>query len=86
MLKIADLFKKIQNRQSKELFLRSVIKDTIYKHTQISVPVESIIIKSDTLSINDLSQTAKSQIFIKREAIIKDINMAQTIRTISNII
>lgn len=85
MLNIGQFFKKIQNKHTKELFIRSVVKDVIQKYVGVEVPVESISFKSDTVVLQGVSQTAKSQIFIKKQAIVQEVNSKQNIRRIVDV-
>ena len=74
MLKISDFFKKIQNKHSKELFVRSSIQVIIKKHVGVDIPVESISIKSSSIYLKNQSQSARSQIFIRKQGILDDTN------------
>lgn len=85
MLNIGEFFKKIKNKHSQELFIRSTIKDVIKKHTKIELAIESISLKSSTVSLKGVSQTARSQMFIKKQIIIDEINAVQTIRKITDV-
>lgn len=85
MLKIADFFKKIQNKHSQELFIRSTIQTSIKKYTQVELPIESISIKSSSILLKGISQTERSQVFIKKQIIIQELNTIQKIRLITDI-
>ncbi len=85
MLKIADFFKRIQNKHSQELFIRSTIQASIKKYTKVELPIESISLKSGIVSLKGISQTARSQVFIKKQAIIEELNSTQTIRIVTDI-
>ena len=85
MINIGQFFKKIQNKHTKELFVRSIIKDALKKYTQLDVPVEAMSFSSNSLVLKNISQVAKSQIFIKKQLILQEINTAQSIKIISDI-
>ncbi len=85
MLKISEFFKKIQNRHTKELFVRSVVRDSLKKIVNVEVPVEAISFKSSIAVLKDVSQSARSQIFIKKQTIIQEINSLQSIRIVEDI-
>lgn len=85
MLKISEFFKKIQSKHTQELFVRSIIQSILKKYLSIEVPVENISFKSDSIILKGISQVARSQIFIKKEFIIKDINIDQSIKKFSDI-
>ena len=85
MLKISEFFKRIQGRQSKEFFIRSTVQTVLQKNIGINIPVESISFNSDTVILNNIPQAARSTIFIKKQAIIAEINSQQQFRKISDI-
>jgi len=85
MINIGELFKKIQNRHSKELFLRSTIQESIKKHTNIDLKVADISVKSGVVSLKNISQTAKSQVFIRKQAVMNEVNALQQIQKITEI-
>ena len=85
MLNIADLFKKVQNRQSKEVFFRTTIQEIINSQVHILIPIECIISKSDTIQFEGISSTARSQIYIKKQSIVAEINKRQQIKKVVDI-
>ncbi len=85
MLSIAGFFKKIQNKHTKELYLRNTIQATIKKYIGVELPLESISVKSDTISLEGISQAARSQVFIKKQLILDEINKDIRPKIISNI-
>ena len=85
MLSISQFFNRIRGRHATELFVRSAIQEAIRKHTSIPVPVEAISFASTSVVLKNINQTAKSVIFIKKVAIIREINTSQTVRTITDI-
>jgi RAB protein geranylgeranyltransferase component A len=74
MRSIGDFFKRIQNTRASGFFLQSAISEIVKKITNITVPSESIKISSSKIVLNGISQAARSEIFIKREAILTEIN------------
>ncbi len=85
MLKISDFFKRIQNKYSQELYVRSVIQASLKKYINLEVPLESISFKSATIVLKGIPQVARSQIFIKKQTILDDIKANQDIRVVSDI-
>lgn len=85
MFNIGQFFKKAQNKHTQELFIRSTIKDAIQKQTNIEIPIEAISFTSQTLILKGISQGAKSQIFIKKQLILQEINTKQNIRKILDV-
>ena len=85
MLKISEFFKRIQGKQAKEFLMRSSVQSVVRKYTGVDIPLESISLNSDVVTLKDISQSARSAIFIKKQAILAEINSAQTIRTITGI-
>jgi hypothetical protein len=84
MLKISDFFKKIQNKHTQELFIRSIIQSALKSCAGIDVTIESIGINSGTVTLKGISQSERSQIFIKKHKIIEAINIGQTIRKVTD--
>lgn len=73
MKSIGEFFSKIQNRHAKELFWRKVAADAVNRLMKTDIKSENVSFKSDKIHIKGLSQTAKSQFFIKKESIITEI-------------
>jgi hypothetical protein len=74
MRSIGDFFKRIQNTRASGFFLQSEISEIVKKITNITIPPESIKISSSKVVLNGISQAARSEVFIKREAILTEIN------------
>lgn len=85
MLNISQFFKKIQNKYTQELFVRTVIQEQIKKHIGIAVPIEDITVKSGEVLLKNISQTGRSQIYIKKQALLQGINGAQQSKKIGDI-
>jgi hypothetical protein len=85
MFSIAKFFERIQNVQSKEVFVRSTIQQTINSLIKVEIPLESITFKSTTIELKNVPQSLRSVIFIKKNAILKAINEAQAIRQVTDI-
>lgn len=83
--KIGDFFKRIQNLHTKEIFVRTIIKESIKKTTSVDIPVENIVFSGSTASLKGISQAARSAIFIKKHKILEDINSSQDVRKIQDI-
>ena len=79
MFGIEHLLKKMQNRQTREFFVREAIKDALKSTTNIEVSIEDIKIIGSTVTFLNLSQTAKSEIFIKKQTILSAVNSKQDI-------
>jgi hypothetical protein len=85
MLNIGQFFKKIQNKYTEELFVRTIVKEQIQKYTGIVVEVQDISIKSGNIILKNVSQTGRSQIYIKKQALLEGINSAQQNKKIGDI-
>ncbi|MFA6554448.1 MAG: hypothetical protein WCS89_02975 [Candidatus Paceibacterota bacterium] len=73
MLGISGFFKNIQNSFTKEVVLRTTIKEIIKKHTGVDIPIESITCKGETVALKNVNQSALSVIFIKKQKILEDL-------------
>lgn len=85
MNNIAEFFRKITGRHAAEVMLRTTVQDAIKQHTSIPVPLEAISFRSTSVLLQNINQTAKSVIFIKKPQIVRDINRAQTVRIVTDI-
>lgn len=73
MFGISGFFKNIQNSFTKEVVLRTKIKETIKTHTSADVPIENISCKNGIINLKNVSSTALSVIFIKKNQILNDL-------------
>lgn len=85
MLNIGQFFKKIQDKYNQEILLRSTIKEAIRSQSGVDVPLESVNYKNGLVTLAGLTQTARSQVFIKKQAIIEQINSRQNTKTVTDI-
>ncbi len=81
---IGEFLKKIQNSRSKELVFHAAVQEAIKKFVSIEVPQEAIKFRSGVITIQGISQSAKSAIFIKKEAILEEVNKNQQIYTVKD--
>lgn len=73
MLGISGFFKNIQNSFTKEVVLRTTIKEVIKKHTGADIPIESISCKGESVALRNVNPSALSVIFIKKQKILEDL-------------
>jgi hypothetical protein len=85
MKSIGDLFARIKNLQTKEVFLRTAIQQALKKAANIDCAVGDVSFKGSSVVVKNVSQTAKSQMFMKKGAILKEIALQIPDRTISDI-
>lgn len=85
MFNIGQFFTKIKGKQGKEILIRQSIVDAIKKHTGIDIPLSSVEFRASIPTIKGLSSAQKSAIFIKKTAIIADVNNQQSFRRIDDI-
>jgi methylphosphotriester-DNA--protein-cysteine methyltransferase len=74
MLNISEFFKRIGGVQAKEVAKRDAIRVAIKQFIDIDVPITSISFKSTVANLKDVSQTAKSVIYMKKKAILDRAN------------
>ncbi|MFA6404622.1 MAG: hypothetical protein WCW03_01320 [Candidatus Paceibacterota bacterium] len=74
MFNISNFLKRIQSTRTKELYTRSQIIDVLKKLLPIDLAEEGIIIKNNTIKIKNISQGAKTTIFMKKQQILDEIN------------
>ncbi len=85
MFGISEFFKKIQGSYAKEILIRTAIKDAILRHTGALVPIAAVTFKGGTVFLNGISQSLKSAIYIKKQAILEEIAEKQNIRIVHDI-
>jgi hypothetical protein len=85
MFGIGHLFKKIQSSYAKELFLRMAVADSLRNLVGIEVGVENIKFKDSLVTLTNINQADRSTIYIKKEALLKEINKLQTVKKVLDI-
>jgi hypothetical protein len=85
MFGISEFFKKIQGSYTKEILIRNAIKEAILHQTGADIPITAVIFKSDTVMLTGVSQSLKSAIYIKKQAILKEIADKQDVRVVNDI-
>lgn len=85
MRNIGEFFQRIQKAQVGRFFIQTNIAEVIKKITNIEIPTKNIIISGSKVVLNGISQSAKSEIFIKKGNILKEINTVQEKIKISDI-
>jgi len=85
MKSIGEFFVKIRGKHAEEIFLRTIVQKSVKELSGADVPLEAIGFKPKTLILRGLSQSAKSAVFVKRTAIIKDLGSRQNARPIQEI-
>ena len=85
MLNISEFFKRIHSKQAKEVNIRNVIRTAIKNHAKFDISIESISFNSNTAILEGITPIARSEIYIKKQAILNDINSQQNIRAIADI-
>lgn len=85
MFNIAKFFSRIQNTRLSELTARQKIVEILVKLTSVTVQLGDISFKDGVLIIQKISQVAKSEIFIKKQIIIDEVNKLQIAHVIQDI-
>jgi len=85
MFGIGQFFKRIQGVYAKEVVARMAVAEAISKHAGVSIPVESISFKGSTATLAGISQSARSAIYIKKQAILAAIATAGAPFTVKDI-
>ena len=85
MFGIGEFFNRIKGSFAKEIALREAIRQVIQKNIGIDVPITAITVKNGIVSLAGVSQAAKSAIYIKKQAILKEFQTVQNVRAITDI-
>jgi len=74
MFNISSLLEKARGRQTKDITKLNIIREALIRQANIDIPIKDIKYKSTTVTIKNLSSTARSVIFTKKQAILDEIN------------
>ena len=85
MLKIGEFFKRIQGAFAKEVAFRMEVQRIVKEFTSLQVPIEAISMKSASIRLKNISQSARSEIYIKKKSILDSLNKAQDIYRVEDI-
>ena len=77
MFNIGQYFDRFLNSQNKEVVFRTVVKKIVLEKVGIDLNVGDISIKSGVINLKNISQAARSAIFIKKQLLISTINESQ---------
>ncbi len=82
MFGITDFFKNIQNAFTKEILLRTKIKEIVEKQTGISIPIENIVYKNEVVSLKKTNSSILSVIYIKKAKILEELKSVGIVKDI----
>lgn len=85
MLSIGDLFGKIKNLQAREISFRTSVCASVKKHTGIQLEIESVVYSKGKITLKNLSHSAKSLVFMKKGAILSEVNALQDVHQVKDI-
>ena len=71
--------------QARESLVLIAAQQALKKQFAIEVPLGSISRKGSLITLKGIDQATRSALFIKKEAILKEINGLQSVRTIRDI-
>ncbi len=82
---IAEFLNKMRGVQAREAVVRLAIQAALKRQIGLEILLGSISSKGGAVDIKGIDQAARSAMFIKKSAILAEINAAQTIRLITDI-
>jgi len=85
MLGIGEFFKKIQSVRTREVLIRTTIQQAIKKHTGVEISLDAMSFSGDAVVLKLANSSFKSALFIKKNAIIEEINRGQSLRKVGDI-
>jgi hypothetical protein len=85
MLSISEFFKRVGGIQAREIAFRAAVQAAVKETVGIDVPIEKISFKSGTVVLKNISSSAKSDAFIKKETILDRVNALQSIHVVIDI-
>lgn len=85
MFNIGDFFKRVQNVRMKDVYIRNIIVEAIQKITGVKIKPEDIIISSTVATVRGISSVMRSEIFIKKQLLLEEINSKQDLKKITEV-
>ena len=85
MKSIGEFFARIRGKQMDEMRLRLCIQEIIEKYTKVKLSFDDISFSIKSVSVKGLGQAAKSAVFVKKTAILKEIGDKVPSRQIDDI-
>jgi hypothetical protein len=71
MFGISGFFKNIQNAFTKEVILRTEIKEVVKKCVGLDLQIENISCKNGVITLKNVNSSASSAVFIKKTKILE---------------
>jgi hypothetical protein len=85
MKRISELLGRIIGIQSSEALVLIAVQQALKKQFALEVPLGSISRKGSSITLKGIDQSARSALFIKKESVLKEINITQSVRIIRDI-
>jgi hypothetical protein len=85
MKNISEFFKRIGGIQAKQIALRASIQAAVKESIGLEIPLGDISVRSGSVTLKGLSQSARSVLFIHKLKILTTINDLQSIEKITDI-
>ena len=80
MIGIGQFLKKIINTRSGEWLIRSKVRKAINKEIFLDIPEKDIYFSHSTIVLKNVPQAARSELFIKKSNLLRDINASQKVK------
>jgi hypothetical protein len=77
MYNIGEFFKRVQNVRMKDVLIRDVVVGAVKKVIGVTIKPDDITISSTVITLKGISAAAKSEIFIKKQVLIEEINRSK---------
>lgn len=85
MFNISDFFSRVKSVHTRDTLLKQSVIEVVKNQTGLLLNNESIQVNSTIITIYPISPVEKSQLYIKKQAIIEELNIIQKIRNITDI-
>ncbi len=85
MFNIGDFFKRVQNVRMKGVLVQNVVAEAVQKIVSYPMKPEDIIISSTVATLKGISSIVRSEVFIKKQLLLDEINSKQDIKKITDI-
>jgi hypothetical protein len=74
---ISQFFEKFKKAQNREIGFRLIAQRIIKEKSGMEIPIEAISIRASVINLKNISQAARSVLFIKKQSILEALNTEQ---------
>lgn len=85
MFNIDQLLQRFKSSRNDDIRVRSIVAKVLKEKVLLDIPLESVDIKPPRIFLKNIPQAARSEIYIKKESILAEINKVHSGRALTDI-